>query len=138
MEFHADFPVAARESARLQQMVTFLVYLNDNYTGGEIEFRVLEDDGRVATFIYKPQAGDILVFPSDVPYYHGVHETTSGHKQFIRAFALRNYPGDPEWQRQKELRGAEFLREYKQEVHHRNHVLHIGDFNHDWEANTYE
>lgn len=138
MEFHADFPVANREGAGIQQMVTFLVYLNDNYGGGHIEFKILEEDGRIAKFIYKPQAGDILIFPSDVPYYHGVHPTVSGRKQFIRAFALRDYPGDKEWQEAKELGGEEFIKQHKETVKYRNEVLHIGDFNHDWEAKVYE
>ena len=61
--------------------------------GGEIEFYV---DGEFVP-AYKPEAGDIMVFPSGEPYYHGVRTATQGNKYLIRNFMIYPYPGSPEW-----------------------------------------
>jgi predicted 2-oxoglutarate/Fe(II)-dependent dioxygenase YbiX len=47
------------------------MYFNDDYVGGEIEFPEFD-------IFYKPQLGDILVFPSSFIYNHSVKEVTSG------------------------------------------------------------
>jgi hypothetical protein len=73
------------------------MYLNDDYEGGEIEFKVLQSDGSFDRVSYKPKAGDILVFPSDEPYYHGVNLTTKGKKYFVRSFWDYYFPGTEEW-----------------------------------------
>jgi hypothetical protein len=36
------------------------------------------------------------------------------------------------------LGGEEFIKQHKETIKYRNEVLHIGDFNHDWEAKVYE
>jgi hypothetical protein len=38
-----------------------MLYLNDNFSGGEIAFNSLD-------FIYKPQAGDILIYRASIPH----------------------------------------------------------------------
>ena len=60
--------------------------------GGDIEFFV---DGK--TYNHKPKAGDILVFPSQEPYYHGVKTIKNGYKYFIRNFITYIYPGSETW-----------------------------------------
>jgi hypothetical protein len=51
--------------------VSVVVYLNDSYKGGEIEF---PDFG----ILFKPAVWDVLVFPSSFAYRHGVHPISDG------------------------------------------------------------
>jgi hypothetical protein len=49
-----------------------VVYLNDDFEGGEIYFPRLK-------FTYKPNKGDAVIFPcNSIDYVHGVTEVTSG------------------------------------------------------------
>jgi hypothetical protein len=68
-----------------------VAYLNDNYTGGEISFSLVEDRNRVPMQLesldhpgidcwVKPTAGSVLVFPSTLPYYHQSHALKEGNK----------------------------------------------------------
>lgn len=50
-----------------------VLYLNDDYTGGEIYF----PDHNIA---FKPDAGTLVFFPSNNMYNHGVREITSGSR----------------------------------------------------------
>jgi predicted 2-oxoglutarate/Fe(II)-dependent dioxygenase YbiX len=56
--------------------ISAVVYLNDDYEGGEIEF-VRQG------LIVKPQAGDIVVFPSNFVYEHASLEVFSGTKYSV-------------------------------------------------------
>lgn len=48
-----------------------IVYLNDNYTGGELYFSAYD-------ISFKPTAGTLAFFPSSTYYIHGVKPVTSG------------------------------------------------------------
>jgi hypothetical protein len=48
-------------------------YLNDNYEGGELSFRL-------QGLKIKPKAGDMYVFPSNYMYPHVAEKVTSGIK----------------------------------------------------------
>jgi len=50
-----------------------IVYLNDDYEGGELWFPYLEIN-------FKPQKGDIIFFPSTYIYAHGARPVESGTK----------------------------------------------------------
>lgn len=50
-----------------------ILYLNDNYTGGEIEFPLFKVK-------IKPKAGMLILFPSNFAYKHIAHPVTSGTK----------------------------------------------------------
>lgn len=56
--------------------VSAVVYLNDDYDGGEIEF--VRHGLKI-----KPQAGDIILFPSNFVYEHASCEITSGIKYSV-------------------------------------------------------
>lgn len=56
--------------------VSAVVYLNDDYDGGEIDF---VRHGLVV----KPKAGDIILFPSNFVYEHASLEVTSGTKYSV-------------------------------------------------------
>ena len=53
--------------------ISALVYLNDDYEGGEIEFPFFNVK-------IKPQAGMMLLFPSNYAYTHIAHPITNGTK----------------------------------------------------------
>lgn len=61
---HSDLGVSSR-------LISTVSYLNDNYTGGEIEFRQ-------SGVSIKPDAGDIVFFPSNFLYIHEVMPITEG------------------------------------------------------------
>jgi hypothetical protein len=58
---------------------SFVIYLNDNYEGGEIYFGGQD-------IKLKPKAGSIILFPSKEPYLHGSLKLISGRKIFIPHF----------------------------------------------------
>jgi hypothetical protein len=80
--------------------VSFVMYLNDNYEGGEISFTIASPDGILQnkspdpdfeiaknegnyTFYVKPKAGSIIVFPPSPPYHHTAHLVKSGEKIMV-------------------------------------------------------
>jgi len=67
---HADGDTAAGRA------ISAIVYLNDDYEGGEVEF--VNFGVKI-----KPKAGMLLLFPSTYPYTHIAHPVTSGTKYAI-------------------------------------------------------
>jgi hypothetical protein len=80
--------------------VSFVMYLNDDYEGGEISFTISSPDGILQqagptpdfaeaertgnyTFAVKPKAGSIIVFPPSPPYHHTAHLVKSGLKYMV-------------------------------------------------------
>lgn len=59
--------------AGANRIVSGLLYLNDNYEGGELYFDKLD-------ILYKPKAGDVLIFPSNFIFSHEAKAVTSGVK----------------------------------------------------------
>ncbi len=51
--------------------IATLIYLNDNYSGGEIYFPEYDIE-------IKPKAGDLICFPDNPNYVHGVKKVESG------------------------------------------------------------
>lgn len=56
--------------------VSVVVYLNDDYEGGEIVFPRFN-------LTHKPQAGDIIIFPSTYVYEHSSEDMISGSKYAV-------------------------------------------------------
>jgi hypothetical protein len=56
--------------------ISVLIYLNDDYEGGEIEFPNFE-------IKIKPKAGMMILFPSNYAYAHIAHPVKSGEKYAI-------------------------------------------------------
>jgi hypothetical protein len=63
---HQDHGVSSR-------VLSTVMYLNDDYEGGEIEF--INSNIKI-----KPPAGSIIFFPSSFLYIHEVHPITSGFR----------------------------------------------------------
>lgn len=101
MQYHTDYIISERDMPGPKFFLTCTTYLNDDYVGGEIEFLM---DGK--QYPYKPDSGDILVFPSIEPYFHGVKTITSGEKFFVRNFVSYPYDGSPEWLEKQKYYGA--------------------------------
>jgi predicted 2-oxoglutarate/Fe(II)-dependent dioxygenase YbiX len=57
----------------MNRVLSSILYLNDNYEGGELEFVHMG-------IKIKPQAGMLLLFPSSYPYTHIAHPVTKGTK----------------------------------------------------------
>jgi predicted 2-oxoglutarate/Fe(II)-dependent dioxygenase YbiX len=55
---------------------TIVVYLNDDYEGGELYFNDLD-------IKIKPQAGSIIMYPSSSPYSHQSLKVLKGRKMLI-------------------------------------------------------
>jgi len=61
--------------------ISFVYYINDDYEGGEIQFRDLLDKIPI-----KPEKNSLIIFPSDAKYVHRVLPVTSGVKHAIISF----------------------------------------------------
>jgi hypothetical protein len=59
--------------------ISAVLYLNDDYSGGEIAF---PDQG----VVIKPSAGSLVIFPSIPPFFHESREITGGTKYMSPAF----------------------------------------------------
>jgi len=101
MSYHSDFIRQPITSPGYKFAITVLTYFNDDYEGGEIDFAIGKD-----LYMYKPEMGDILVFPSGHPdilrkngnvYLHGVLPAKNGNKYLSRMYLVKYEDGDPEW-----------------------------------------
>lgn len=98
MTYHTDYQWAEFDSSKPKFALTCTMYLNDDYAGGDVVFKLMKNEERKT---YVPIAGDVVVFPSGHPkllsedgvYFHGVTEIKNSDKYFIRYFYL--LPGEP-------------------------------------------
>lgn len=60
--------------------ISVLVYLNDDYEGGELTFNRLN-------YSYRPAAGDLVLFPSGNLYLHQAQRVTRGSKYALVSWA---------------------------------------------------
>ncbi len=116
MTYHSDYTREPIRSPGYKFAITGLAYFNDNYEGGEIDFIV----DRKA-YMYKPEKGDFLVFPSGHPdvlptenlvYIHGVLPNLGAKKYLSRMYWMKYEPGSKEWFDKE----AEFGKELWQEM----------------------
>jgi hypothetical protein len=70
------FKIHADHGPTYVTTVSIVVYLNDDYEGGEIWFPRFD-------LIHKPKAGDIVVFPSTYIYEHASQDMISGTKYSV-------------------------------------------------------
>ena len=129
MKYHTDYDFIRGDEPGDKFAITCTMYLNDEYEGGEMWFnlsgsagdsfgeeRLPEED----IMVYKPEAGDVLVFPSGHPdvlseestYFHGVSRTGKSEdkpddKYFIRSYHLIPFDGTTEWLANQEKYGPE-------------------------------
>jgi hypothetical protein len=77
--FHSDYFEQDMDTPGYKLIFTTMMYLNDDYEGGEICF--WSGDKMLG---YKPEPGDIVVFPSCEPFYHGVLNIYKNNRYAIR------------------------------------------------------
>lgn len=117
MVHHTDYQREFSHNPGTKYAVTAVFYLNDNYTGGEVEFRFLDDDDVSIVkedYSYKPSAGDIVVFLSGHPHYHGVRAIRAGEKYIIRTYWTQEYSGHPLWLKLQEKYGKDIWEQMEQ------------------------
>jgi hypothetical protein len=87
MPYHTDTHQFDEERGGSHFLLTITMYLNDEYEGGELSF-LNEETSEIIH--YRPKAGDITVFPSAKPYWHGVEKVKSGDRYLVRTFLSKN------------------------------------------------
>lgn len=108
MNYHSDYIREQGYAPGYKFIITCTIYFNDDYEGGEIDF-VMKDK----LVKYKPQAGDLLVFPSGhpdyltedgMPYLHGVMPSYNKNKFLSRMYWQKYQKGTDEWyEKEKEF-----------------------------------
>jgi hypothetical protein len=104
MDYHTDSAAFNEIDPGRKFVVTVTMYMNEDYDGGEISFL---DESTSKLTNYKPKAGDVTVFPSGHPYFHGVLPISGGDRYILRMFWFCEYEGDPEWHEGKLKYGEE-------------------------------
>lgn len=83
-KLHADSECYLRERRVWQKTndrdISILLYLNDDFTGGALEFFAFH-------YFYQPRRGDLVFFPSDHRYAHEAHPVTSGRRYAVVSWA---------------------------------------------------
>ena len=71
--------------------ITCIVYFNDEYTGGELYFQFFNS-------AYIPKPGDVMIYPSNWPYIHGVEPVTGNRYALVIWFETspHAYPTEDE------------------------------------------
>lgn len=119
MAYHTDYSPFKEEEPGYKFALTCTIYLNDDYEGGEVTFLNMDSKQVIE---YKPYAGDVIMFRSGEPFYHGVNRIAEKSKYFIRLFWGWNYEGSQYWHDQVAKYGEEKWRKmdvarFKKEVH---------------------
>lgn len=68
-------------------ILSIVLYLNDNYTGGELNF-----ENQLVSI--KPSAGSLIAFPSVAPYYHESKTVLKGTKYMSPGFWYKRLDKD--------------------------------------------
>jgi signal peptidase I len=124
MHYHTDYVLKDCESPGEKFAVTAVFYPNDDYGAGEISFRLIGEEGVLKQIDYKPKAGDIVIFPSDHPYYHGVKRITGSPKYIARMYWQYDYKGSDDWHELNAKYGSEKFAELEDQ-RIKNHSLMI-------------
>ena len=118
MVHHTDYMENTKDQPGRKYAVTAVYYPNDDYEGGELSIRKVDEttNKAIVKINYKPKAGDLVFFPSGRPYLHGVRRVWNKPKYIIRFYWLYEYEGSPEWFRLKEKYGDKFEKLEKDRV----------------------
>lgn len=83
MDYHVDEFLMPSEKKSKRHVITINLYLNDEYSGGEI---CAYDSISKKIYSFKPSPGDIIVMPSTEPFYHAVNNIFGSDRYFLRTF----------------------------------------------------
>jgi hypothetical protein len=113
LQYHVDeMPEGAHEKYD-HKAITITIYPNDDYDGGEICFY---DEVSNKAYKYKPKAGDITVFPSAAPFYHGVMPFAGADRYFLRIFISYSLEGDEDWIKNNKSDSNSFIKEQQDKI----------------------
>lgn len=111
MRYHSDYIRDQGSAPGYKFVITCTIYFNDDYEGGEIDFAM---GNKLVK--YKPEAGDLLVFPSGhpdyltedgMPYLHGVMPSYNKNKFLSRMYWQKYQKGTDEWYAKEKEFGKE-------------------------------
>lgn len=111
MRYHSDYQREQGSAPGYKFIITCTIYFNDDYEGGEVDFAMGEKLVK-----YKPEAGDLLVFPSGhpdyltedgMPYLHGVMPSYNKNKFLSRMYWQKYQRGTDEWYEKEKEFGKE-------------------------------
>ncbi len=111
MRYHSDYQREKQHAPGYKFIITCTIYFNDDYEGGEIDFAM---GNKLVK--YKPEAGDMLVFPSGhpdyltengIPYLHAVMPSYKNHKFLSRMYWQKYEKGSDEWYKKEKEFGKE-------------------------------
>jgi hypothetical protein len=111
MRYHSDYMREQGSSPGYKFVITCTIYFNDDYDGGEIDFAM---GNKLVK--YKPEAGDLLVFPSGhpdylteegKPYLHGVMPSYNKNKFLSRMYWQKYQRGTDDWYAKEQEFGKE-------------------------------
>ena len=111
MRYHSDYMREQADAPGYKFVITCTIYFNDDYEGGEVDFNMGNK-----LFKYKPEAGDLLVFPSGhpdfltedgKPYLHGVMPSYNKNKFLARMYWQKYQKGTDEWYAKEKEFGKE-------------------------------
>jgi hypothetical protein len=98
MNYHTDYQIEREGIPEAKFHTTGVFYLNDNYDGGEISFLELNNEQEIIQKIdYKPEQGDLVIFSSNFPIYHGVKQVLKGEKYIIRTYLRHEEKPNNDW-----------------------------------------
>jgi hypothetical protein len=121
MNYHSDYQRELWSTPGYKFVITCTIYFNDDYEGGEIDFAM--GDKLVK---YKPEAGDLLVFPSGhpdyltedgMPYLHAVMPSYNANKFLARMYWQKYQRGTDEWYAKEKEFGKEVWAQMQPELH---------------------
>jgi predicted 2-oxoglutarate/Fe(II)-dependent dioxygenase YbiX len=82
MSAHNDaYSYVKKDGQPVKPSLTAILYINDDYTGGEIDF--IHDDIKI-----KPKSGSMVIFPSDK--HHEVLEILSGNRYMTQTYVYEH------------------------------------------------
>jgi len=128
MRYHSDYQREKAFAPGYQFVITCTIYFNDDYDGGEIDFAM--GDKLVK---YKPEAGDLLVFPSGhpdyltedgMPYLHGVMPSYNKNKFLARMYWQKYQKGTDEWYAKEKEFGKEVWAKMQPELEEKFRLEH--------------
>jgi len=128
MRYHSDYIREQGWKPGYKFVITCTIYYNDDYEGGEIDFAM--GDKLVK---YKPEAGDLLVFPSGhpdylteegKPYLHGVMPSYNKNKFLSRMYWQKYQRGTDEWYEKEKEFGKEVWASMQPELEEQFRLRH--------------
>jgi hypothetical protein len=128
MNYHSDYIREQGHTPGYKFVITSTIYFNDNYEGGEIDFAM--GDKLVK---YKPEAGDVLVFPSGhpdylteegKPYLHGVMPSYKNNKFLSRMYWQKYQKGTDDWYEKEKEFGKDVWAEMQKDLDEQFRLKH--------------